>query len=144
MKIKFLLSYLLLGFIGLAHGRGLTVCDDVSDPMTLDPQKQFSEKNHTICQQIFDGLLRFDPDGKIEPALAVSWERIDDTRMRFKLREGVFFHNGEPFDSEAVKFSIERYLDPRTGFPALGFIDSIARVEIVDKYTADIVTKNPD
>ena len=127
-----------------AFSRVLNVCDDVSDPMTLDPQKQFSEKNYTLCWQIFDGLVRFDPDGKIEPALAVSWERIGGTRMRFKLREGVTFHDGEPFDSEAVKFSIERYLDPKTGFPAMFFIDSISHVEIVDAYTADIITKYPD
>lgn len=127
-----------------AFARVLSVADDVTDPLTLDPHKQFSEKNHTICQQIFDGLIRFDPDGKIEPALAVSWQRIDATRLRFKLREGVVFHNGEPFDSEAVRFSIERYLDPGTGFPARAFIESIDRVETPDRYTADIVTKYPD
>ena len=127
-----------------AFSRVLKVCDDVSDPMTLDPQKQFSEKNYTLCWQIFDGLVRFDPDGKIEPALAVSWARVDGTRMRFKLREGVAFHNGEPFDAEAVKFTIERYLDPKTGFPAMFFIDSLARAEIVDGHTVDIVTKYPD
>jgi len=127
-----------------ASARNLVVSDDITDPTTMDPQRQFSEKTHTICQQIFDGLIRFDPDGKVEPALAVSWERIDDARMRFKLREGVSFHNGEPFDSAAVKFSIERYLDPATNFPARVFIDSIARVETPDKYTADIITKYPD
>ena len=127
-----------------AFARDLVVADDVTDPMTLDPHKQFSEKNHTICQQIFDGLIRFGPDGKIEPALAVSWQRIDATRTRFKLREGVDFHNGEPFDSAAVRFSLERYLDPGTGFPARAFIDSIDRVETPDRYTVDIVTKYPD
>lgn len=127
-----------------AAARVLAVADDITDPLTLDPQKQFSEKNHTICQQIFDGLIRFDPDGKIEPALAESWERIDPLRMRFKLRRGVAFHNGELFDSSAVKFSIGRYLDPATGFPARAFIDSIDRVETPDPYTADVVTKYPD
>src|SRR5688500_3578513 len=71
----------------------LIICDDVQDPQTLDPHKEFTEKNHTIVQQINEGLVRFDPDGKIEPALAVSWERIDPLRVRFKLRQGVSFHN---------------------------------------------------
>lgn len=124
--------------------RVLNVCDDVTDPLTLDPQKQFSEKNYTICWQLFDGLVRFDPDGKIEPALALSWERLDATRMRFRLREGVQFHNGEPFDAEAVRFSIERYLDPKTGFPAMFFIDSLSRAEVVDAHTVDLITKYPD
>lgn len=143
-RLTLTLVYLCAALCAPAAARELMVADDVTDPMTLDPHKQFSEKNHTICQQIFDGLIRFDPDGKIEPALAVSWQRIDATRMRFKLREGVEFHNGEPFDSAAVRFSIERYLDPGTGFPARAFIDSIDRVETPDKYTADIVTKYPD
>ncbi|MFA7009416.1 MAG: ABC transporter substrate-binding protein [Elusimicrobiales bacterium] len=124
--------------------RNLVVSDDIADPMTLDPQKQFSEKNHTICRQIFDGLVRFDPDGKIEPALAVSWERINDTRVRFKLRKEVFFHNGEPFDAEAVRFSMARYTNPETGFPGLYFIDSISHVEVVDNHTVDLITKYPD
>ena len=142
--IAFVMVVFTTFIIPSASARNLTVADDVSDPLTLDPQKQFSDKNHTLCQQMFDGLVRFDPDGKIEPALAVSWERVDPTRMRFKLREGVVFHNGEPFDSETVKFTIERYLDPATGFPARGFIDSIDRVETPDKFTADIITKYPD
>lgn len=133
-----------LALSGSLAARELSVCDDVSDPQTLDPHKQFSEKNHVICQQIFDGLIRFDPEGRIEPALAVSWKRISDTRIRFKLREGVSFHNGEPFDAAAVKFSIERYLDPRTGFPALGFIDSISGAETIDSHTVDVITRYPD
>lgn len=124
--------------------RILTVCDDVQDPATLDPQKQFSEKNHTVVQQIYEGLVRFTPKGAIEPALAVSWYRRDNLRTRFVLRPGVTFHNGEPFDAAAVKFSIERYLDPKTGFPAFGYISSIDRVDVVDPLTVDLVTKFPD
>lgn len=122
----------------------LTVCDDVQDPLTLDPQKEFSEKNHTIVQQMFEGLVRFGPDGAIEPALATEWRRLDANTMQFKLREGVVFHNGEPFDARVVKFSIERYLNPATGFPALGFIGSIDRVEIVSDELVNLVTKYPD
>ena len=124
--------------------RVLTVCDDVQDPLTLDPQREFSEKNHTIVQQIFDGLVRFTPDGEIEPALATEWRRLDANTMQFKLREGVSFHNGERFDAKSVKFSVERYLNPATGFPALGFIDTIERVEIVTDTLVNVITKHPD
>lgn len=122
----------------------LVVCDDVRDPMTLDPQREFSEKNHTVVQQMFEGLVRFAPDGAIIPALAVSWERMDPLRMRFKLRPGVVFHNGRPFDAESVKFSVSRYLDPKTGFPAAGFLSTLDGVEVVDDLTVDVVTKSPD
>jgi peptide/nickel transport system substrate-binding protein len=122
----------------------LVVCDDVVDPLTLDPHKEFAEKNHTLLQQMYEGLVRIDAKGAIEPALAVSWERMDPLRMRFHLRPGVRFHDGEPFDAEAVRFSIARYLDPKTGFPALGFLAPLDHVEIVDANTADVVTKVPD
>lgn len=125
-------------------GKTLSVCDDVRDPLTLDPHKQFAEKNHTLLQQMYEGLVRFDAHGRIEPALAVSWQRRDPLRVRFKLRAGVRFHNGEPFDAEAVRFTIERYLDPKTGFPALGFINSLSKAEVIDDLTVDIVTKFPD
>ena len=127
-----------------AAGGVLTVCDDVEDPLTLDPHKQFAEKNHTLLQQMYEGLVRFDAEGRIEPALAVSWERKGPLRMRFHLREGVRFHNGDPFDAESVRYTVARYLDPQTGFPALGFISSLDRVEIVDAHTVDVLTKVPD
>ncbi len=127
-----------------ASSRTLVVCDDATDPATLDPQKEFSEKNHTLLQQIYEGLVRIDARGRIVPALAVSWERIDANRMRFHLRQNVRFHDGEKFDAESVRFSIARYLDVETGFPALGFISSIQGAVIVDTNTVDIVTKVPD
>jgi len=140
--------YLTLVVISLASPGAtetrLVVCDDVTDPLTLDPHKQFAEKNHTLLQQIYEGLVRFDSEGRIVPALAVSWERIDPLRMRFHLREGVRFHNGDLFDAEAVRFTLERYQDPRTGFPALGFINSIKKAEVKDPLTVDIVTHFPD
>ncbi len=134
----------LLLLAGAARAKTLVVCDDVQDPVTLDPHKEFSEKNHTLLQQIFEGLVRFDPQGRIEPALAVSWERIGPLRVRFHLRRGVAFQDGEPFDAEAVRFTIARYLDPATGFPARGYLSSIDRAEEIDPATVDIVTKYPD
>jgi peptide/nickel transport system substrate-binding protein len=122
----------------------LSVCDDAHDPMTLDPQKGFSEKVLIVLQQVFEGLVRFGPEGAIEPALATEWRRVSPTVIRFKLREGVVFQDGEAFDAESVRFSVARYLDPATRFPALGFIDSIARVDVIDAHTVDLVTKYPD
>lgn len=93
---------------------------------------------------MFEGLVRFTPDGRIEPSLALSWKWVDETTMQFKLRKGVRFHDGEPFDAESVKFSINRYLDPKIHFPAFGFISSLKAVEIIDPYTVNIITCFPD
>ena len=81
---------------------------------------------------------------KIQPTLASSWERMDPTRVRFKLQQGVKFHNGEPFNSNAVVVAVKRISDPAKKSTLLGFIDTIAEAVPVDDYTVDIVTKGPD
>ncbi|MBI5623430.1 MAG: ABC transporter substrate-binding protein [Elusimicrobia bacterium] len=122
----------------------LVVADDVADPATLDPQKQFVEKNHTLLQQIFEGLVRFDAEGRLEPGLATSWRWEDDRTLEMDLRRGVVFHDGEPFDAEAVRFSVERYLDPGTGFPAAAFLSSVERVEIAGPHRVRVRMRFPD
>ncbi|MBI5881772.1 MAG: ABC transporter substrate-binding protein [Elusimicrobia bacterium] len=122
----------------------LVVCDDVVAPATLDPHRQFSEKSHTLLQQVYEGLVRFDPEGRVEPALAVSWERVGPLRMRFHLRPGVRFHDGTPLDAEAVRQSIRRITDPATGFPGLGFITTVEKAEVVDPETVEVFTRVPD
>lgn len=122
----------------------LVVCDDVQDPPSLNPFQIFSEKTLTLLQQTLEGLVRFDPNGKVEPALAESWERVDGLTMRFHLRKGVRFHDGEIFDARSVKFSLEKYVAPETRYPGLGFVETISSVRIVDDYTVDVITSRPD
>lgn len=129
---------------GAAGGGAIVVSDHFQDPATLDPPRQFSEKNHTIVQQIYDGLLRFTPEGTLEPALAESWRWIDDRTLELRLRPGVVFHNGEPFDAESARASIARYLDPATEFPARPFIDTIESAQAVDPLTLRVRTRVPD
>lgn len=122
----------------------LSVCDDVNEPQSLNPYQVFSEKAHTLIQQMLEGLLRFNVEGRIEPCLAERWQRLDETRTRFFLRKGVVFHNGEPFNAQAVKFSIEKYVDPQTRFLGAGFVATISSVTVVDEHTVDVVTRGPD
>ncbi|MBI4054778.1 MAG: ABC transporter substrate-binding protein [Elusimicrobia bacterium] len=138
--------FLLLLWTAPLHGfsQTLVVCDDTTDPVTLDPHRQFSQKTYTLLQQVFEGLVRFDAEGKIVPSLAVSWKRLDPLTVRFHLRRGVVFHNGEPFGAEAVRKTLLRYLDPKINFPGLAYIDSMERIEVVDPWTVDIKTRFPD
>jgi peptide/nickel transport system substrate-binding protein len=130
---------------GASRGdRRVVVCDDNIDPGTLDPFFTLSEKKLTLVYQMLEGLVRFDADAKIVPTLAESWELVDPLRLRFHLRKGVFFHNGEPFDAESVQYTLQKILNPSTKSPLAGFLDSVNRVEIVDAHTIDIVTKFPD
>lgn len=112
-----------------------------------DPPRNLLIGENIVASAIFEPLLLdFDPEtGErgLYPALATEWEAIDDLRWRFQLREGVVFHNGEPFNAEAVKFSIDRHLHP--DFPSTNQFRAlpIEAVEIVDEYTVDIVTETP-
>ena len=124
--------------------RPLVVVNDVTDPVSLDPHREFDASSDNIINQIFDGLVRMTADGRIAPALAVSWKRVDDLTLEFALRRGVVFHDGEPFTAEAVKFSLGRQLDSAKPAPNAGLLDTIAGVDVVDDYTVRLRTKRPD
>ncbi len=85
-----------------------------------------------------------------EPALARSWSVSDDgRRYTFRLRQGVRFPDGTPFDAEAVRFNFERMLDAEhpfhgTGpFPLAFFFEPVARVEVVDRHTVTLHLSKP-
>jgi len=116
-----------------------------NDPSTLDPQFSDDGNEHKINDNVYEHLLTRDPDsGEILPELAESWEQIDDTTWRFNLREGIEFHNGEPFNAEAVVFSAERIIDPDFNSEQISFVASIIGGEVIDDYTVDILTDGPD
>lgn len=88
-------------------------------------------------------LVRFDGTGAPEGQLAESWEIVGADRWRIHLREGVFFTNGEPFNADAVKFSI-MWLKETEGSVYDSWLSQILDVEVVDEYTADIITDGPN
>src|SRR5439155_1407915 len=111
---------------------------------TLDWHMHCDKNAHEPDRQIFDTLLRRDLKPlKLEGNLAESWRLLTDTTWQFKLRRGIKFHNGEPFDAAAVKFSVERMLNPAQGAPGRTSIASIDHVDVVDPYTVNVVTKTP-
>lgn len=84
-----------------------------SDAIGLDPARVTDNESVEICGQIYESLLRYRKGTtEVEASLAVSWEVSEDGRQwDFVLREGVRFHDGSPFDAEAVVFSFQRQLD---------------------------------
>ncbi len=109
---------------------------------TMDPQKQGNMIDMGILINMFD-MLTMVRNNQLVPWLATEWHSVDDLTWEFKLREGVTFHNGEPFNAEAVKFSIERLLAPETASPIVE-LRYVTGVEVVDEYTVRIVTQEPD
>ncbi|HUG16569.1 MAG TPA: ABC transporter substrate-binding protein [Thermomicrobiales bacterium] len=111
----------------------------------LDPQLHCGAIAESQLRHIFEPLVGFAPDLQtIEPILATAWERIDDLTMQFTLREGVTFHNGEPFNAEAVRYSVLRPLSDETPGDCRSIWTTIEDVEIVDDLTVNIKTHQPD
>lgn len=84
-----------------------------TQPDQLDPcQASKSQVGKVIKQNVVETLTEIDPEsGQVNPRLATEWSQVDDLTWRFKLRDGVTFHDGTPFNAEAVKYSIERTMD---------------------------------
>ncbi|GAA1241149.1 ABC transporter substrate-binding protein [Janibacter melonis] len=111
----------------------------------LDPQRSANGPDLAVMSQIYETLLSIDAETReLGPNLATSYELVEPTRWRFELRDDVTFTNGEAFDAEAVKYSIERIIDPATVSVSASQLDTVKKVEVVDDHTVDIVTKSPD
>lgn len=108
---------------------------------SLDPHLTTAAGTREVLFNVFEGLVKPDPDGNIIPAVAKSYELSDDgTRYTFTLREGVRFHNGELVTADDVVFSISRcagLLDDGA-YTAAASLSGIVRVEKADEETVVI------
>src|SRR6056297_500991 len=116
---------------------GVLVVGQVAEPQALDPHAVTAVNDFRILMNVYDGLVRYASGTlEVEPALATDWTISDDgTVYTFTLRDGVSFHDGSPFDAEAVVFNFERMLNEDhpyhdTGpFPLSFFFSAIESVE---------------
>jgi peptide/nickel transport system substrate-binding protein len=139
-----------------AGGGGDSGGGDAGEPKTLrlasayefatswDPQASAYAES-AYLRNMYDGLLIENPEGSAEkyaPQLATSWSKNEDgTEWTFKLREGVKFSDGTPFNAEAVKYSFDSTKELGQGASyILGFYDSI---EVVDEYTVKFIAETP-
>ena len=129
-----------------AHAAGTLNVAIHQDPGNWDPIATFLVSWGAVGSQVFDGLIMRTPDMKLVPGLATKWEFLDNnTKLRFTLREGVKFHNGEPFNAEAVKFTFDRLLgDEGKKGPQQSNYNAIEKVVVVNANTVDFLLKNPD
>jgi peptide/nickel transport system substrate-binding protein len=135
-----------------------------SDPLTMDPAHVSDSESSKVTRQIFDSLLDFAPEStEVVPALATEVPEPEDGGLSytFNLREGVKFHDGEPFNAEAVVFNFERWRftdNPYhkgggsqasdfsyygTYFGGFDDDSTIEKVEAVDDYTVRFTLKEP-
>jgi peptide/nickel transport system substrate-binding protein len=112
-----------------------------TEPATLDGQAVIDRNARVTIGNLFEGLLDRDRSAKIVPLLAESYEPINDSTWRFKLRRGVKFHNGEPFNAEAAAFSVNRIVSKDYKTLRTSYIQDIVGAKAVDEYTVDVETK---
>ena len=115
------------------------------EPPTLDPTSGAAQAIREVTlQNIFEGLVRMDRTGKIQPCLAESWEIApDNITYRFTLRSGVTFHDGTPFTSAEVKFSFERAVAPDSTNAQRQLFMPIAEIATPDPAAVVIKLKQP-
>ncbi|MGP1395013.1 MAG: ABC transporter substrate-binding protein [Inquilinaceae bacterium] len=111
------------------------------DIVTFDPYAHTESFTSSVLHHVYEPLVRRARTLEIEPALATSWEIVDPTRWRFTLREGVTFHNGNPFTADDVVASVERLLHPDAR--ARGNLSTVTGVEKVDDMTVDFLLDGP-
>jgi peptide/nickel transport system substrate-binding protein len=115
------------------------------EPDTLENWRAYSTDGHPVIRNIQEALLNRDPvSNELVGELATSWEQTNDTTWRFKLREGVTFHDGEPFNAEVAAFGINYTWSPENNFQIYQYVGPDMTATAVDEYTIDVVTEAPD
>ena len=136
---------LLLGFavLGFAVEEGVLTVVATTDPPRLDPAEIVSYEAGMVTYSVYEPLLAYDPvDFSIKPLLATSWELDPNGQsILLHLREDATFHDGTPFNAEAVKFSLDRArtmnLAPAT------YLQKMTQVDIIDDYTIKLGSDGP-
>lgn len=113
-----------------------------AEPPELDPNLSSAYVDRQVMASIYDRLVDIDENGEIVPMLAESYEVSDDgLEYTFRLRQGIEFHDGEPFDAEAVKFNLERYQEKDSVRSTE--IEPVESVEAVDDSTVRVTLEEP-
>jgi peptide/nickel transport system substrate-binding protein len=114
------------------------------DPDTLDPVQTTTTTSGNILDYVLETLTTMDDSGKVLPLLAESWTSTPDGRQyTFKLRRGATFHDGTAFDAAAVKWNLDRVIDPNVKVPIRTGYVAIEKTEVVDPQTVRVTLKHP-
>jgi peptide/nickel transport system substrate-binding protein len=144
--IALLLLVLAFGMMPRAEGAPRTPRDTLVvaqgfDPRCLSPLFGTAQQDKNVSGQVVERLIQFSPDALgFLPELAIRWQKTSPDTLRLSLRRGVRFTNGEEFNANSAKYSLDQMLRA----PSLAFfVSMLGSVEIVDLYTVDVKAKGP-
>ncbi|MEO5771565.1 MAG: ABC transporter substrate-binding protein [Burkholderiaceae bacterium] len=113
------------------------------DPQTMDPHSQNESFTNSVNQQVYEYLVHRDRQLNFVPGLATSWEQVSPLKWRFKLRQGVKFHDGSAFNADDVVYSIIRAQQPTSQIAV--YANAVGTPKKIDDYTVefDLPKVNP-
>lgn len=147
-KIFLLMLFTMMVFVGCGEKKeneneknNTLVFSQISEGKTLDPQDTTEQYSQRLITVLYDRLVEIDEmTGKIVPGLAKSWEYEDSNTLIMHLNDNVYFHNGDKFSAEDVKYTLER----AKTLPKVAHLYAlIDKVEVIDPVTVKIHTSEP-
>ncbi len=115
-----------------------------SEPDSLDPWLSAAVDTKAIFNNVFEGLMKFDSDGSLYPAIAQSFE-VNDAQdvYTFKLRDNVYFHNNEHLTSDDVLYTYENLMNMSGDIANAAAYSGIKNIEALDDYTVKFTLEEP-
>ena len=114
-----------------------------AEPVGLDLMQSSIQTTMSVCYNIHDTLFHPQEDATVLPALAEKWEKVDDLTWKITLRNDAVFHNGEPVNAAAVKFSYDRINSEEVKSPHKGKLSAFTELNVIDDHTFTIKTQEP-
>ena len=125
------------------EGKDITIA--VSDNFTsMDPHDTNDTLSYSAQKTMLEGLVGFDKDMKVIPVLAEEYLANDEaTEFTFKLRQNITFHDGTPFNAEAVKVNLDRLADPNGGLKRHSLYSIVKETIVIDEYNVKVILSEP-